>query len=422
MERTATAPAANERRQSEELRRSRRRATGLLAAVAVGFVASFALPDTTATGYLRAALEAGLVGGLADWFAVVALFRHPLGIPIPHTAVIPRSKDGLGANLANFVRDNFLASGEVRDRIADPVHVERLGSWLRVPANADRVALQVVRLGAAVAAAVDEDEVVDHVAVAARRRLAALPLARVAGVSLEHAVEERRHDALVAGAIDGVVDALGTHRTSLRRRLAQQAPSWVPGAVNDLVFARAEDVARTFLRQLAADPDHELRRALDDQLQGVARRLQEGGVLAERVDAAGQDLIDEEQLRRAVTGWWRELRSALDAAADPAAQEAGIRTAVAGGLIDAGRRLADGGELHDQVLAVLESIAPTIAETGQAEIEDLITATVDRWDAEDTSRRLELWLGSDLQFVRINGTLVGAAVGIVLHSLSGLLG
>lgn len=422
MERTASASAANERRQSEELRRSRRRATGLLAVVAAGFVASFALPETTATGYLRAALEAGLVGGLADWFAVVALFRHPLGVPIPHTAVIPRSKDGLGANLANFVRDNFLASGEVRERIADPVHVQRLGAWLRVPTNADRVGLQVVRLAAAVAAAVDEDDAVDRIAMATRRRLADLPLAHVTGVSLEHAVRERRHDALVAGAIDGIVDALSTHRTSLRRRLARQAPSWVPGAVNDLVFDRAEEVARTFLRQLAADPDHELRRALDDQLEGVARRLQEGGALAERVDAAAPDLIDDEQLRASIAGWWRELRSALDAAAEPAAASASIRVAVADGLADAGRRLADGGELHDQVLAVLESVAPTVAETGQAEIEDLITATVDRWDAEDTSRRLELWLGSDLQFVRINGTLVGAAVGLVLHSLAMLLG
>ena len=422
MQQTATAPSDNERRQAEDLTRSRRRATGLLAAVALGFLASFLLPDTTATGYLRAALEAGLVGGLADWFAVVALFRHPLGLPIPHTAVIPRSKQGLGSNLADFVRDNFLATDEVRARIADPAHVERLGAWLRQPANADRVTVHAVRLAASAVDALDDEEVVDRLTLMVRRRLDGIHLAHIAGVSLEETLAERRHEALVAGAIDGLVDALETHRAALRRRLGQQAPAWVPDAVNDLVFARAEGVAHTFLRQVAEDPDHELRRALDEQLVELAGRLRTDDVLAARVDGAVREVIPDRQLHDWVAAWWAELRQALDDAARPEAREAPIRVLVARGLRDTGDRLVRGGELHDQLLGVLASIAPRVTETGRAEIEDLIRATVDRWDAEDTSRRLELWLGSDLQFVRINGTLVGAVVGLALHAVSLALG
>lgn len=422
MGRIGTATGASEQAQADELRRSRRRATGLLALVALAFLASFALPDGTGTGYLRAALEAGLVGGLADWFAVVALFRHPLGLPIPHTAVIPRSKEGLGRNLATFVRDNFLATGEVRSRIADPANVERLGAWLADPANADRVTVPLLRVAVAVVEALDEDEVVDRIAGGARRRLDDVHVAHLLGTSLEHTVAGRRHTALVAGAIDGILGALDTNRAALRRRLGDQAPGWVPAAVNDAVYSRAEEVVRTFLQQVAEDPEHELRRALDDQLVGIAERLRTDGQLAARVDAGALELVDDEQLRSWVGGWWTDLRTALREAADRDGDGSPLRRAVTGALADTGERLVAGGPLHDQLLDVLAAVAPTVADAGQAQIEDLITATVDRWDAEDTSRRLELWLGSDLQFVRINGTLVGAAVGVVLHAVSGALG
>lgn len=422
MQQTATPLSVNELQQADDLRRARRRATGLLAVVAAGFLASFALPDGPTTGYLRAALEAGLVGGLADWFAVVALFRHPLGLPIPHTAVIPRSKEGLGTNLAGFVRDNFLGTSEVRDRIADPAHVERLGAWLRVRANADRVSLHLVRLALAVLDAVDDEDLIDRATASARRRIDELRIASLVGVSLEEMVEEGRHGPLVTGLVDGIVDALENHRTVLRRRLGEQAPAWVPAAVNDLVFARAEEVARTFLRQVAREEDHELRRTLDQQLLAAAGRLQQQDRLAGRVDTAVRDVITDEQLRGWVAGWWHELHRSVREAAEPAAGTTSVRRELTGALVGAGRRLEDGGELHDQVMQVLASVAPTVAATGRAEIESLITATVDRWDAEDTSRRLELWLGSDLQFVRINGTVVGALVGVVLHAVARLLG
>lgn len=421
MQTTATPLSANERRQDAELSRARRRATGLLAVVAVGFLASFALPEGPVTGYLRAALEAGLVGGLADWFAVVALFRHPLGLPIPHTAVIPRSKEGLGANLAGFVRDNFLGTDEVRDRIADPAHVERLGRWLTVPANADRVAAQGLQLLVAALEVVDDEEMVDRIARAVRRRMHALPVARLAGMSLEQTVEEGRHQPLVSAAVDGLVDAMAAHRPALRRRLGQQAPSWVPGAVNDLVFDRAEEVVGTFLRQVAEDPEHELRRAVDEQLLSLATRLRAPTSLAARLDRAAQASITDDQLRTWVRGWWEELAARLSEAADPEADDVALRRAAVATVTDTGARLLEGGELHDRALAILRSVAPQLAATGQAEVGGLIGTTIDRWDAEDTSRRLELWMGSDLQFVRINGTVVGAVVGLVLHTVTRIL-
>lgn len=424
----SAAPAApsagptDEVAQARALSRARWRATGLLAVVSVAFLASFALPEGTGTGYLRAALEAGLVGGLADWFAVVALFRHPLGIPIPHTAVIPRSKDGLGANLATFVELNFLDGDQVKERLADPAHVERLGAWLEQPANADRVAARAVAVAATVMDAVDEDTAVERIVAGVRRRLDTLEVSRLAGQSLESAIRDRRHAALVSATIDGLRDTVSRNRMPLRRRLGEQSPSWVPPLVDDLVFDRAEQVVRTFLHQLAQNEDHELRAALDAQLLEITDKLQHDPDVAARVDRAVDEVLTDDLLRDWIGGWWREVHEQLDAAAHAAAGEATLRQLATRALVELGGRLRDpDAELHDRVVTVLHEVAPQVAEAGRQEIGSMIEATIDRWDPQDTSRRLELWMGRDLQFVRINGTVVGALVGIGLHALKAVL-
>lgn len=414
---------ATEAEQARALTRARWRATGLLALVSAGFLASFLLPDTTAVGYLRSALEAGMVGGLADWFAVVALFRHPLGLPIPHTAVIPESKDGLGANLSTFVEENFLADGQVQQRLGDPAHVERLGHWLADERNADRVATEVARVVATVLDAVDEDAVVERISAGVRRRLTALEVAPLAGQSLERAIREQRHAALVTSTIEGLRETVARNRAPLRRRLGEQSPSWVPELVDDLVFDRAEQVVRTFLAQLAANEDHELRGALDAQLLEITHRLQHDEQVGARVDRAVEEVVTDELLRRWIGGWWTEVRDRLQAAGRTENTEDGLRQLTTGALTSLGARLQDpDAELHERVVEVLQATAPQLADVGQREIGSLIESTVERWDAKDTSRRLELWLGRDLQWVRINGTLVGALVGVVLHAVTQLIG
>lgn len=414
--------SASDAAQASALRHARRRATGLLAAVAVGFLASFALPEGTATGFVRAALEAGLVGGLADWFAVVALFRHPLGIPIPHTAVIPRSKDGLGANMASFVRDNFVGEGQVRERLADPAHLTRLGTWLADRGNAQRLARQVAGLAATMLDTVDQDRLVNRATIAVRKRLREVPVSRLAGESLEQAIAERRHTELVTATIDGLLETLGTNRKALRRRLGQQSPAWVPVAVDDLVFDRAEQVVHTFLRQLAEDDEHELRKALDDQLLAITLKLQHDEASAARIEEQVQQVISERMVAQWVAAWWAELREAIRIAADEHAPESPLRQTVTDALVGLGERLCGDHDLRARAIATLEATAPRIAELGQDEIGTLIENTIERWDAEDTSRRLELWMGRDLQFVRINGTVVGALVGLVLHTIDIVLG
>lgn len=413
--------AANPAEQRADLARARRNATALLVVAAIGFLGAQLLPDGTAVGYLRAALEAGLVGGLADWFAVVALFRHPLGVPIPHTAVIPRSKDGLGQNLATFVEGNFLSEEQVRERVADPVHLDRLANWGAQPANADRVVQRGAVVLDAVLDAVDEEDLVARAATSLRERVRAVPTSRLAGEGLEGAIAAGRHQDLVTAAIEGIVETMVTNRASLRARLGDQSPSWVPPLVDDIVFDQAELVVRRFLQQMAAQPDHELRGALDDQLLQLTRRLQTDEDVKGRVDEVVQDVLSDELLQEWIGRWWKDMRTLVHTAASEDDEGARLRQPLVDAVQDAAVRLREDEAWRSRAQELLEAIAAPVANVGQREVGGMIEATVDRWDAQDTSARLELWLGRDLQFVRINGTLVGALVGLVLHAVTEVL-
>lgn len=408
----------DEQAQADALARARRNATALLVVVALGFVGAEFLPDSTAVGYLRAALEAGLVGGLADWFAVVALFRHPLGVPIPHTAVIPKSKEGLGQNLATFVEGNFLSEEQVRERVADPVHLDRVAGWLVQPANADRLVARGAVVVDAVLDAVDEDDLVERAAASLRRRLRTVPTARLAGEGFEGAILDGRHEPLVTAALEGIVETMVTNRATLRARLGDQSPSWVPPLLDDIVFDQAELVVRRFLQQMAAEPEHDLRRALDVQLLALTKRLRTEQATQDRIDDLVQDVVTDELLRDWIGRWWADVRRMVHLAAREGDAGARLRSSLVDGVVGVGRQLQEDERWRHRAQQLLEGVAAPVASIGQREVGGMIESTVERWDAEDTSHRLELWLGRDLQFVRINGTVVGALVGVVLHTIT----
>lgn len=404
--------------QAAALARARHNATALLVVVATAYVGAQYLPDTVAVAYVRAALEAGLIGGLADWFAVVALFRHPLGIPIPHTAVIPRSKEGLGRNLATFVEGNFLSEQQVHDRVADPEHLDRLAQWLAAPANADRLVARGAVVLDAVLEAVDEEDVVARASASVRARLRDVPTARLAGEALGGAIEDRRHSELVTAAIEGIVQTMVDNRSALRARLGDQSPSWVPPLVDDIVFDRAELVVRGFLQQMAAEPEHDLRVALDQQLLVMTTRLREDAGVQGRVDDAVQEVLSDELLQQWLGRWWEDVRVLVHAARREDASGARLRRPATDAVLGMADRLRHDPAWRTRAQHLLEALAAPVATIGQREVGGMIEATVERWDAQDASSRLELWLGRDLQFVRINGTVVGALVGVVLHAIT----
>lgn len=402
------------------LRRARRRATGLLVVVAAVFVSTFWMGDATWVGFLRTAAEASMIGGLADWFAVTALFRHPLGIPIPHTAVIPRSKDGLGASLGEFVRQNFLAPDQVVQRLEGANLPRRLGEWLARTDNADVVAGHVASTLGALAEGMDAETVEDELERMVVERIRSLPVAHIVGRGMEAAIAEGQHRGVLTAAISGIAAAMEDSRPALRSRLGEESPWWVPEAIDDVVFEKAYDAVQRLLSDLAANPDHEVRHIIDARLADLAVRLRDdpimGDVVARRVD----ELTRHPELKAWARGTWSELANALVEASTR--EDSRLRRRISAALQDLGIRMATDTDLQQRIETWMRSLAPPLARAAQRELGDLIGATVELWDPHDTSRRLELWMGRDLQFVRINGTVVGGLAGLAIHTTVFLLG
>ncbi|MPZ53058.1 MAG: DUF445 family protein [Acidimicrobiia bacterium] len=408
-----------DKRRAAALTRARRRATGLLALVFSIFVSTFFMGDATWVGYLRSAAEAGTIGGLADWFAVVALFRHPLGVPIPHTAIIPRSKDGLGQNLAQFVRHNFLSSESVIERMEEADIPMRVGEWLTDHDHADALAARLVTTLGALSEGLDSSQIETEMERIIVDRLRSAPLADMMGKGLEIAMEDGQHTPLVTAAIQGIASGLEDNRPSLRTRLGDESPWWVPEAIDDAVFETAYDAVQRYLVELAEQPDHEIRRRVDARLTDLAVRLRNDEELRAQVVERTDALLDHPRLREWARGTWSAMARGVSEAAERPDSE--LRSRLAATLQGLGVRLTDDPSLRERIWVWLHSLAEPMARVGERELTRLISTTVQRWDADDTSRRLELWMGRDLQFVRINGTLVGALAGLLIHTVVQLL-
>jgi uncharacterized membrane-anchored protein YjiN (DUF445 family) len=404
-----------------KLRTMKRRATAVLALVTVAFVVLLvAGSDSTVIEYALAAAEGSMVGGLADWFAVTALFRHPLGIPIPHTAIIRERKDQFGETLGAFVQDNFLTADVAAERIRAARVAERIAAWLATPENADRVAGNVLEALVGVVDLVGDDDVHRLLHEEIERAVRSIPFAPIAGRALLVGVNEGRHKPMVDGLLRGAVTFLDEQREPLRARFGQASPWWMPGALEDRFFDRLIDGARMLLASVAADPDHELRAELDARLRTLADRLQYEKELAERAEALVGDALASPDVRGWTRSLWSDLKTSLrQQVEDPASSS--LRPRIAEAVVAIGGRLADDPALQARLSGAAESAVRYVATNHRSEISALISATIARWDAQETSDKLELLLGRDLQFIRINGTVVGGLAGLAIHAVADVL-
>ncbi len=424
MEPAATVPAspvATPGRESPELRArhlaaARRRATAVLAGVTVVFVAvTVARVHGTLPGYVQAGAEAAMVGGIADWFAVTALFRRPLGLPIPHTALIVERKDQFAATLGQFVQENFLNADVLAERIRAARLAPRLAAWLAGEATAAGLAGHAADLAVTVAEALRDEDVQRVLTAELTRAAAAVEVAPLAGRALRVIIAGGHHAGLFNAIVSGADRYLADHYTELRELFEGGSPRWVPDAVYRRVFDRLYTRLRHRLVAMTADPHDEARRQFEEWLAGLPDRLETSPELRERGERLKRDVLGSPGLRDWSSALWRRAKDTLRTqAADPGSE---LRRQLAGALAAAGRRLGSDPRLQQGLDRVVESGARALADQFHDELAGLVTGTIQRWDAAQTSTQLELLLGRDLQFIRINGTVVGAGVGLVLHAI-----
>jgi uncharacterized membrane-anchored protein YjiN (DUF445 family) len=419
---TTSAPVPALKRESVALRArrlavARRRATAFLAAATGLFIAVTAAgAHGTLLGYVQAGAEAAMVGGVADWFAVTALFRRPLGLPIPHTALIVERKDQFAATLGQFVQENFLNADVLAERIRSAGLVPRLAAWLADKANAARVAGHAADLVVGAAEALRDEDVQRVLTAELTRALDAVEVAPLAGRVLRVIIAEGHHRELFNTILSGADRYLADHYTELRERFEDESPRWVPDGVYRMVFDRLHARLRQRLAAMAADPDDETRHQFEEWIASLPDRLETSPELRERGERLKRDVLGSAGLRDWSSSLWQRAKDALRTqAADPDSE---LRRQLADGLVAAGRRLGSDHRLQEGLERVVESGARALADQFHDELADLVTGTIERWDAAQTSSQLELLLGPDLQYIRINGTVVGAGVGLALHAIA----
>lgn len=395
-------------------------ATGLLVAMAALFVLARALqPHFPWLGFVKAFAEAAMVGGLADWFAVTALFRHPLGLPIPHTAIIPRNKDRIGEALANFINENFLIPSVVARRMSGIDVAGAAGRFLRAPASEEaksRIRQGASRLIADMFESLDDERLGGIFKSAIASRLRSMEISPLLGHALASAINEDRHVPMLEASIRWMARALDANEPLIREMVKKRA-NWVLKLAG--LDAKLADAILDGLRKLTAemstDPAHPVRVKVEEALAQLANDLQTRPETRERVEAMKEQLLDNRSVSLWLDTIWQKGREAIvRAARNPDAAMAGKLGEV---LNSMGVTLEKDARIRASINRFVRRAAAGMAASYGSSIVKLVSETIRSWDARTVTARLESAVGRDLQYIRINGTIVGGLVGLAIYTL-----
>lgn len=425
----ATGPALNalgaeaDEQRRRDLRKMKALATGFLVFAAVVYLVMQYLdarPGETAAwvGYVRAAAEAGMVGALADWFAVTALFRHPLGLPIPHTALIKRKKDQIGDQLGGFIEENFMVPELIEQRATSLELPRRMSTWFADPVNAPRVSAEAAR-ALNLAAEMLDDEDVERFLMAAVGWAAEPEWSQPVGRILEQLVDEDRLEPVLQLGADRAHEwALGSLGL-IDRLIDRDGPQWMPKFAQNFVGDKIYKELVEFTGKVAGDPDHELRRAVIGAITQFADDLQNDPETIAKFEALKTELVGRDEVTGAASTAWKAGKAVIEKMLDDPNNT--LRNTISSSVIQVAERIRDDEALQQKMNGWVARGAHHVASNYASEIISVITETVRGWDAQETSDKIELQVGRDLQFIRINGTVVGALAGLAIYTIAQLI-
>lgn len=409
---------ASDRIKRKQLRRMKSFATGLLVASAAVYILAKRAEAAGAVewvSYVRAAAEAGMIGGLADWFAVTALFRRPLGLPIPHTAIIPNRKDSIGASLGEFVGDNFLSEDVVRSKLQLANISNRFGSWLSNPQNAKQVTDELSGVIVWATSLGDDEDIAEVIEESFRRTAENFDMAKPLGIFLVNAVENDAHTPIVDMLAKAIQDWLENDPARAKGWIDKQLPKWLPGLGKDRVGEWLYERLIELSIGVQENYEHPIRRSIERLLYRFSDQLQSDPVIIERVNAAKMRLVDRPEVRHTISDIWLSTKKTLRQESENPESE--LRTRVTVLISNFGSKVSADQELQETIDTAIENATAHLVDRYRDEIAAIISDTVARWDAGDTAKKIELQVGRDLQFIRVNGTIVGALAGIAIHAI-----
>ena len=397
-----------------QLRRMKRIPLLLLCLMALLFALTLHSPASWAA-WLHAFAEAGMVGALADWFAVVALFRHPLGLPIPHTAIIPNRKNDIGESMTRFVADHFLEPEVVRKKLQNTNLAAFVVSWLKSDKGRQSVEELTTSVLRWALGALHEKRVRRFLSRLSSKQLADVSLAPLLGNTLDWLVRGQRHQQILTQVLRYTIVLVHDNRDAIRAKVQKESPWWLPGFVDDRILKKMLERIEHQLFEMALDQEHPLRDQFSQWVQNLAHDLKNSPEHRRMGDDFKQQLLENDELQDYLFGLWRELARSIEA--DIEKPESVIRQQVGQWLGNVAEELDRDPDMQAWVNTWLVNAITLVVGRNSAQIASLISDTVRSWDGMDTSRRVELAIGRDLQFIRINGTLVGGLVGLLIHAV-----
>ena len=407
-----------------QLRRYKAFATGLLVVAAAIYLFCRWLetrPGETDTwvGFVRAASEAGMIGGLADWFAVTALFRRPMGLPIPHTAIVRNKKDQIGESLGGFVGENFLNAELITAKVRAAGIPNRLGGWLSEPENARTVSREVGKLTGKIVGALDPADAEAVINSTLIDRIAEPDWGPPTGRLMAQLIEEGKTEPVVDELVHWLHVKAEDAGPFIIRMLDERRPSWAPQILNDVIGEKVHRELVQWTAAVADDPEHEARQAVRRFIRQLSDDLQNDPEMIERVEKIKRDVMGSTPVRGAAATIWRSASASLLAAtSDP---DSLLRTKITELALTWGKNLLDDAELRNSLDRRVTGAAAFLADNYAEEITSIISETVQRWDADEAGEKIELMVGKDLQYIRLNGTIVGALAGLGIYTVSHII-
>jgi len=400
-----------------DLRRMQRLATGLLVAAGVLFVLTSIWRDAAPwVPFVRAFAEAAMVGAFADWFAVTALFRHPLGIPIPHTAIIPKRKPQIAVGFGHFIAHNFLDPDQITTRIRSQNLVKRLAKWLRSPERANQIADAVTEIIRGILNVIDDDEVSRALSRGLDQRLETIRAAPLVGRFLGILLAgDRQRDALVQ-LINLLAEVIATNENEIRRRIARELPPWVPRIVDRRIYERLLEGVQRLLDELRGNPDHPVYHQFAGLIDRWIVDLQFDPQMQQQIDGLKHELINHPVAQELVRMSWRDLKITL--LEQSVTSSSSLRRSIVVAVERFADVIEDNNEWYEKIENWMTAVVVALVSRYRHVIGEFVTQVVNSWDTQMTTRKIELQFGRDLQFIRINGTIVGWLVGPIIHSVS----
>lgn len=391
-------------------------ATSLLVLMAVVYtVSAYFEPQAAWVGYINATAEAAMIGAIADWFAVTALFRHPLNLPIPHTAIIPARKDDIASQFGEFVQSNFLSDEVITQKIRSMDLSRNVAGWITKQENADAVAGQITAGLAGITAVLDDDGIQAMIETNVEDKIRSTSFAPIIGDLLSFITSGRRQQELIDGTARMALYMLEENDDDIRDRVTEETPWWFPGSVDKAIYHRIVRSVSKMLYDMQVDIYHPTRVRLISSLNEFLRELQESDDIREKEIAIKEELLRAPAVRQFTGSLWRDLKEVLERQSTQPESE--LKTAIVGTVTSFGEAILEDPELAGKIDRWAQESARYLIDRYGHEVAALIRETIDNWDTRATSNKIEEYIGKDLQFIRINGTVVGGLAGLAIHSV-----